>query len=189
MADTLIADEGFEIREKRKRRKPLSKDTNAETFWADIDAIINITKLNALNPKWGAEKISKEQTIYSEKKVKRILELYFFGNDVEKVFRKSQCNEVPHRPCVTKEKLVKLVGDKHVLNHRKADTIYENLRRSYFQVVRESINLIFRTGVIIKNTKLGHPYITGVTVSFFSRQFFPRGKNRLAHFYPGEETD
>ena len=30
---------------------------------------------------------------------------------------------------------------------------------------------------------------TGVMVSFFPSQFFPRGKNKLAHFYPGEETD
>ena len=118
MADALIVDEGFEIREKQKRKKPSSKD---------FDAIINITKLKALNPKWGAGKISKEQTICSEKKVKRILEFYFFDNDEEKVFRKSQCNEVPHRPCVTKEELVKLVCDNHVLDHRKADTVYENL--------------------------------------------------------------
>ena len=54
MADALIVDEGFEIREKQKRKKPLSKD---------FDAIINITKLKALNPKWGVGKISKEQTI------------------------------------------------------------------------------------------------------------------------------
>ena len=59
MADALIVDEGFEIREKQKRRKPLSKDTNAETFWADFDAIINITKLKALNPKWGAGNVVK----------------------------------------------------------------------------------------------------------------------------------
>ena len=114
MADTLTVDEGFEIRGKQKRKKKLSKDTNAETFWADFDAIINITKLKDPNPKWGAEKISKskEQTICSEKKVKRILELYFFDNDGN-VFRKSQCKEVPHRPCLTKEELVKLVCDNH----------------------------------------------------------------------------
>ena len=30
---------------------------------------------------------------------------------------------------------------------------------------------------------------TGVTVSFFPSQFFPRGKNGPAHSFPGEKTD
>ena len=31
--------------------------------------------------------------------------------------------------------------------------------------------------------------VTGVTVSFFPSQFFPRGKNGPAHSFPGEKTD
>ena len=31
--------------------------------------------------------------------------------------------------------------------------------------------------------------LSGVTVSFFPSQFFPRGKNGPAHSFPGEKTD
>ena len=31
--------------------------------------------------------------------------------------------------------------------------------------------------------------VSGVTVSFFPSQFFPRGKNGPAHSFPGEKTD
>ena len=36
---------------------------------------------------------------------------------------------------------------------------------------------------------LGSFWFTGVTVSFFPSQFFPRGKNGPAHSFPGEKTD
>ena len=39
-------------------KKPVSKDTNSETFWNNFDKIISITKLKLENPKWGPVKMA-----------------------------------------------------------------------------------------------------------------------------------
>ena len=143
-----MVDEGFEIKAKGVRRKPLSKDTNAETFWADFDNICNVTQLKEANPKWGASKISKQISTVSEGKAKKFLELYFFDSKNQTLFRKSQCLEISHRPCVTKEELIELIRENHRLDHRKGDTIYEFLRRIVYPVVRETVLLLLRTEVI-----------------------------------------
>jgi hypothetical protein len=41
-----------------QRKKPVSKDTNPETFWNIFDKIISITKLKLENPKWGPVKMA-----------------------------------------------------------------------------------------------------------------------------------
>jgi hypothetical protein len=40
-----------------QRNKPVSKDTNPETFWNNFDKIISITKLKLENLKWGPDYI------------------------------------------------------------------------------------------------------------------------------------
>jgi hypothetical protein len=47
--------------------KPVSKDTNPETFWNNFDKIISITKLKLENPKWGLVKMAN--MVHTEKPV------------------------------------------------------------------------------------------------------------------------
>ena len=55
--DETILDVGFSIGT-IQRNKPVSKDTNPETFWNNFDKIISITKLKLENPKWGPVKMA-----------------------------------------------------------------------------------------------------------------------------------
>ena len=147
MADRDVVDEGFEIKAKGVRRKPLSKDTNAEAFWADFDNICNVTQLKEENPKWG--RLKYQNKYQKSAKVKRKSSSNCISLTAQiKLFRKSQCLEISHRPCVTKEELIELIRENHRLDHRKGDTIYESLRRTVYPVVRETVLLLLRTEVI-----------------------------------------
>jgi hypothetical protein len=64
--DETILDVGFSIGT-IQRNKPVSKDTNPETFWNNFDKIISITKLKLENPKWGPVKMAN--MVYTEKPV------------------------------------------------------------------------------------------------------------------------
>ena len=57
--------------------------------------------------------------------------------------------------------------------------IFENIMQNGAFAPFEQIHHIFHN--IFKST--------GVTVSFFPSQFFPRGKNGPAHSFRGEKTD
>jgi hypothetical protein len=48
-------------------KKPVSKDTNPETFWNNFDKIISITNLKLENPKWGPVKMAN--MVHTEKLV------------------------------------------------------------------------------------------------------------------------
>ena len=64
--DETIPDVGFSIGT-IQRKKPVSKDTNPETFWNNFDKIISITKLKLENPKWEPVKI--ENMVHTEQSV------------------------------------------------------------------------------------------------------------------------
>ena len=96
----------------------------------------------------GASRISKQIPTVSEGKAKKFLELYFFDSPNQTLFRKSQCLEISHLPCVTKGELIELIRENHRLDHRKGGMIYESLRRTVYSVVRETVLLWLRTEVI-----------------------------------------
>jgi hypothetical protein len=48
-------------------KKPVSKDTNPETFWNNFDKIISITKLKLENPIWRPVKMAN--MVHTEKHV------------------------------------------------------------------------------------------------------------------------
>jgi hypothetical protein len=58
--DETIPDVGLSIGT-IQRKKPVSKDTNPETFWNNFDKIISITKLKLENPIWGPVKMASER--------------------------------------------------------------------------------------------------------------------------------
>ena len=64
--DETIPDVGFSIGT-IQRKKPVSKDTNPETFQNNSDKIISITKLKLDNPKWGRVKMAN--MVHTEKPV------------------------------------------------------------------------------------------------------------------------
>ena len=64
--DETIPDVGFSIGT-IQRNKPVSKDTNPETFCNNFDKIISITKLKLENLKWGPVKMAN--MVHSEKPV------------------------------------------------------------------------------------------------------------------------
>ena len=55
-------------------KKPVSKDTNPETFWNNFDKVISITKLKLVNPKWGLVKM--ENMVHTAKSVTLTLTLH-----------------------------------------------------------------------------------------------------------------
>jgi hypothetical protein len=64
--DETIPDVGFSIGT-IQRKKPVSKDTNPETFWNNFDKIISITKLKLENPIWRPVKMAN--MVHTEKHV------------------------------------------------------------------------------------------------------------------------
>ena len=71
--DETILDVGFSIGT-IQRNKPVSKDTNPETFWNNFDKVISITKLKLVNPKWGLVKM--ENMVHTAKSVTLTLTLH-----------------------------------------------------------------------------------------------------------------
>ena len=143
-----LPDDGFLVRPNSARKKPLSKDPNPEWFWAEYADILQISATKQQNPKWGARRISEFLHIdASEKKIKKILENYFFDACVGSLYRASKDNTVPHRRAVKKEELIKLIQKKHEIDHRRPDAIYESIRRSVFPVVRENVQLLYKQEV------------------------------------------
>ena len=71
--DETIPDVGFSIGT-IQQKKPVSKDTNPETFWNTFDKIISITKLKLENPKWGPVKMANR--VHTEKPVTLILTVH-----------------------------------------------------------------------------------------------------------------
>lgn len=142
-----IEDEGFEVRAKRK--KPFSKDPNPEWFWAEYKEIFQITKFKCENPKWGSRRIADYMNGgMSEKKIKKTLENFFFDSFNGCIYRASKDNVNSHRRAVTKDELTELIKKNHEIDHRRPDAIYETLRRTVFPVVRENIQVLFKTKVI-----------------------------------------
>ena len=73
--DETIPDVGFSIGT-IQRKKPVSKDTNPETFWNNFDKIISITKLKLENPIWGPVKMANmHYMVHTEKPVTLTLTL------------------------------------------------------------------------------------------------------------------
>ena len=70
--DETIPDVGFSVRT-IQRKKPVSKDTNPETFWNNFDKIISIAKIKLENPKWGLVKMAN--MVHTEKPVTLTLTL------------------------------------------------------------------------------------------------------------------
>ena len=70
--DETIPNVGFSIGT-IQRKKPVSKDTNPETFWNNFDKIISITKLKLENPIWGPVKMAN--MVHTEKHVSLTLTL------------------------------------------------------------------------------------------------------------------
>lgn len=142
-----LEDEGFEVRAKRK--KPFSKDPNPDSFWAEYKEIFQITKFKYENPKWGPRRIAENLLGgMSEKKIKKILENFFFDSSNGCIYRASKDNFNSHRRAVTKEELTGLIKKNHEIDHRRPDAMYETLRRTVFPVVRENIQVLFKTEVI-----------------------------------------
>lgn len=141
-----VPDEGYVF--ERKRKKGISKDPNAETFWADMPYYVEIAKAKEQNSKWGPKKIIAELKLgLSERVVKTVLSQYFYDQNTDCLFRKSIDLNVHHRRCVSKNDLVNMIKENHKKDHRKADTIYEALRTTVFPVVRETIKILFKTEV------------------------------------------
>ncbi|XP_053398314.1 SCAN domain-containing protein 3-like [Mercenaria mercenaria] len=129
-----------------KKRKPVTKDPNPEWFWAEFDLITTVAEKKSSNPKWGPKKLS-ELTDCNERKIKQILEKYFYDKDENKLYRKSQDNTESHRQCVRKPQLISLLQKNHEIDHRKPDAVYESLRRHIFPVQREHVKTIFKTEI------------------------------------------
>jgi len=69
---------------KKKWKKGVSKDSYAETFWADMSYIVLITKAKEENPNWGPKKLLSELKLgYAERTVKGMPPLYFYNSDLE----------------------------------------------------------------------------------------------------------
>ncbi|CAG2221742.1 unnamed protein product [Mytilus edulis] len=146
MEQNTVPDEGYVF--ERKRKKGISKDPNAETFWADMPYYVEIAKAKEQNSKWGPKKIIAELKLgLSERVVKTVLSQYFYDQNTDCLFRKSIDLNVHHRRCVSKNDLVNMIKENHKKDHRKADTIYEALRTTVFPVVRETIKILFKTEV------------------------------------------
>ncbi|CAG2228361.1 unnamed protein product [Mytilus edulis] len=52
-----------------------------------------------------------------------------------------------HRKVLSKGELLEEIQKNHKTDHRKSDTVYETLRKSFFPVVRENIRLLFKLNI------------------------------------------
>ncbi len=146
--------EGYRIGTvKRKFKKPLTKDRNAERFWAQQKDIVEVCQLKASKDTWGKRKIYQHllqlgKSISSETKVGHYLEKFFFDHSENALFFKSCEANVQHRRCVTKDQLIDLLRQEHERDHRSAETCYESLRGEVYPVVRDTVGDLFRANIL-----------------------------------------
>lgn len=68
--------------EKRKKNR-VSKDQNAEIFWADMTYIVRITKPEEENPYWRPKQLLSELKLgYTKRTAKCMLTIHFYDTEV-----------------------------------------------------------------------------------------------------------
>ena len=153
-SEETLPNDGIIFGPKAEKRKCSTKDRPL-IFWASYEQIKIITKLKALNARWGANKILTQirannptgLDFGSERIVHKRLEHYFFDAESDSVFFKSHDNSVNHRQCLSKDELIDYIQKDHQKDHRKSRAIYESLRKAYYPVTKENIELLFKENV------------------------------------------
>lgn len=131
----------------KSKNKPCKTKDRPELFWANYAEIETIVKLKQKNPQWGANRIKincPNLDLGSDRHIRKRMETFFYDEDCDCIFFKSQDNKTGHRRCLKKEELVEMIRKNHDRDHRKSRAIYESLRDLYYPVAKESIELLFK---------------------------------------------
>ena len=133
-----VPDEGF-LLNPTKRGKVQTKDIKPELFWPVFQTINKVAQMESMNPTWGPKLIlkvfqdSRANVLITERQVKKYISLYFYDDRTEELYYMSTDLSTGHHICVERDRLVLEANRDHHKDHRGADTIYESLRKKFFQ--------------------------------------------------------
>lgn len=70
-------------KQKKEKKNRVSKDQNAEIFWADMTYIVLITKPEEENPYWRPKQLLSELKLgYTKRTAKCMLTIHFYDTEV-----------------------------------------------------------------------------------------------------------
>ena len=125
-----VPGDGFSIGISHRPRAAMTKDRGAEQFWAQLVDITAVGKEKASHSHWGAKKcLAKLPGIEpSPRRIKTVLETFFYSEADADLFYCSSEVSVPHRRCLSKDQLIEGLLGTHDRDHRQWETCYEALR-------------------------------------------------------------
>ncbi|XP_071145881.1 uncharacterized protein [Mytilus edulis] len=141
-----FVDEGFVITNERKKK--VTNDPSPEQFWAVQDEVFSICKAKYTNKSWGAKRIKDALGLQmGETSIRKYVSNFLYDKDLDSIFYRSTTVTEFHRKVLSKGELLEEIQKNHKTDHRKSDTVYETLRKSFFPVVRENIRLLFKLNI------------------------------------------
>ena len=141
-----FVDEGFVITNERKKK--VTNDPSPEQFWAVQDEVFSICKAKYTNKSWGAKRIKDVLGLQmGETSIRKYVSNFLYDKDLDSIFYRSTTVTEFHRKVLSKGELLEEIQKNHKTDHRKSDTVYETLRKSFFPVVRENIRLLFKLNI------------------------------------------